>query len=153
MRITAEQLPRLPRNLTREFKRRQLSTMHAVGKAAVRMLHFQSAHIKDLGTFQTGWRYQAAFTRLDVRNIDPKAVFVERGRRPGKMPPVRALEPWAQRKLGDRRLAWPVARAIGRRGLRPRPVLTRPDVRKGIRSLWTHAMAGLLADATKAAAR
>ncbi len=47
--------------------------------------------------------------------------FVEYGRRPGKPPPVSAIAAWAHRK----NIAVPflVARAIGRRGIKPRPFL------------------------------
>lgn len=48
---------------------------------------------------------------------------VEEGRRPGQMPPVSAIELWVRRKLGisgleARRVAFVVARAIGKRGTR-----------------------------------
>ena len=48
---------------------------------------------------------------------------VEEGRRPGKMPPVSAIELWVRRKLGisgteARQVAYVVARAIGKRGTR-----------------------------------
>ena len=42
-------------------------------------------------------------------------IFLERGTKP-HWPPIKALEGWAQRKLGDRRLAFVVARAISKRG-------------------------------------
>jgi hypothetical protein len=47
--------------------------------------------------------------------------YVERGRRPGRQPPVEAIELWVQRKLGvspdeSRNVAYLIARAIGRRG-------------------------------------
>lgn len=61
--------------------------------------------------------------------------WVEKGRDPGKFPPVwnffgggRAfamgpLADWAERVLGDREAAFPVARAIAARGLDPQPYL------------------------------
>ena len=48
---------------------------------------------------------------------------VEFGRRPGqKMPPVSVIASWIQQKRGlsvaeSMRAAWPIARAIGRRGI------------------------------------
>lgn len=46
-----------------------------------------------------------------------KVAAVETGRRPGAPPPISAILPWVQRKLGgDRQVAFLVARAIGRRG-------------------------------------
>jgi hypothetical protein len=50
----------------------------------------------------------------------PYAIFVEEGRRPGSFPPRAPLELWAQRVLGDRSLWYVIARAIARRGIRPR---------------------------------
>lgn len=47
-------------------------------------------------------------------------LFVEKGRRPGKPPPVAAIAPWARRHGVNPFL---VARAIGRRGTKPRPFL------------------------------
>lgn len=47
-------------------------------------------------------------------------LYVEKGRRPGKPPPVSAIEPWARRRGANPFL---VARAIGRRGTKPRPFL------------------------------
>lgn len=47
-------------------------------------------------------------------------LFVERGRRPGTPPPVGAVAGWAARKGID---PYVLARAIGRKGVRPRPFL------------------------------
>ena len=52
-------------------------------------------------------------------------IYVEFGRRPGKPPPVSAIAPWARRK--GIAVPYLVARAIGRRGIPPRPFL-RPAV-------------------------
>jgi hypothetical protein len=46
--------------------------------------------------------------------------FVEYGRRPGKMPPLQAIEGWARRHGLNPFL---VARAIGRRGVKARPFM------------------------------
>ncbi|MDP9381234.1 MAG: HK97 gp10 family phage protein, partial [Chloroflexota bacterium] len=48
---------------------------------------------------------------------------VEFGRRPGKRPPTARLRGWARRRTGSADNAYPVARAIGRRGTRPQPFL------------------------------
>ena len=47
-------------------------------------------------------------------------IYVERGRRPGKPPPVSAVAAWARRHGVNPFL---VARAIGRKGVRPAPFL------------------------------
>jgi len=54
------------------------------------------------------------------------ASVLEEGRNPwpGAMPPPSGdLRTWARRKLGDERLAFPVARAIKRRGFKAQPYL------------------------------
>lgn len=43
-------------------------------------------------------------------------ILLEYGRKPGKMPPVEALERWAEDRLGDANLAYLVARSIARKG-------------------------------------
>lgn len=54
----------------------------------------------------------------------PYAAAVHEGRRPGsRMPPVSAIAAWLGRRGGDTRLAFVVARAIGRRGIKGRPFL------------------------------
>lgn len=55
------------------------------------------------------------------------ARYVLEGRKPGgRMPPWRAIQDWMKvRRLGsDRASAWAVARAIARRGIKPRDYLT-----------------------------
>lgn len=57
------------------------------------------------------------------------AVPVEAGRKPGKMPPVAALERWGEIVLGERGLGWPLAVSIRKKGIPPQPFLT-PAVEK-----------------------
>lgn len=53
-----------------------------------------------------------------VTSPDIQALVLEVGRTPGaKMPPASALAEWVGTKLGDTRLAYVVARAIGREGI------------------------------------
>lgn len=61
---------------------------------------------------------------------------VEAGRRPGPMPPLQSIIDWMKvRRIGPsdpdarRRAAFPIARAIGRRGTRPQPFM-RPALEK-----------------------
>lgn len=49
----------------------------------------------------------------------PYSLYVERGRGPGRMPPVDAIRRWTILKGIDPRLAYPIARKIGRVGTRP----------------------------------
>jgi hypothetical protein len=54
----------------------------------------------------------------------PYAAAVHEGRRPGaRQPPSGPIRAWLGRRGGDPRLAFVVARAIGRRGIKARPFL------------------------------
>ena len=56
-----------------------------------------------------------------IYSMKAYAMPVEYGRRKGsRPPPVRALMGWARRKLGNPNLAYPVAKAIARRGIKGR---------------------------------
>lgn len=46
------------------------------------------------------------------------AIYLEKGRKPGKMPPVKAIEPWARRHGIN---PYMLARSIGRKGTKPHP--------------------------------
>jgi hypothetical protein len=152
IQIKAGELGKFEGRFAKELKQAQMRAMHQVGKAAVRMLAFASKDVKDFGSYQTGWRYQAAFTRLYLKNIVPHAVFVERGRRAGAaMPPIAPIRAWAIRHGMPASAAWPIARNIARRGIRPRPTLFRPDVQKSIQQVWTSAMSSAVNDAARRA--
>lgn len=45
----------------------------------------------------------------------------EYGRKPGKMPPVSALEKWAAAKMGSSDMAFVLARSIAKKGTKPHP--------------------------------
>lgn len=79
------------------------------------------------GHLQQSWQTTQAHTSPTaamgaVVSNWPYAAAVEYGRKPGKMPPVDAIELWVRRKLqidDDKRarsVAFVIARAIGRRG-------------------------------------
>lgn len=54
------------------------------------------------------------------------AVWVHEGRRPGsRMPPPDAIKQWLHDKGGDEKMAFVVARSIGRRGIKPTKFLER----------------------------
>lgn len=86
------------------------------------------------GAYRKNWRAQEATLNAQrgvlVFNTVKYAPNVEQGRGAGKrMPPRDAIAKWAMVKFGvtpshAKRIAFPIARAIGRRGLRARKVLT-----------------------------
>lgn len=100
------------------------------------------------GTYFKGWKIENVKSGAVVYNDAPHALYVELGRRPGKPPPVEAIIGWLRVKgirdtstkkaTGQRRgkkgrflrsnargIAFLIARAIGRRGLRGRFVIRR----------------------------
>lgn len=86
------------------------------------------------GAFNTGnyrrhWKVRQVTRGVAVFNDAGYAGVIDGGRRPGTMPNLGAIEAWARRRLGlsekeSKRAAYPIARAIKRRGLRPRKVLS-----------------------------
>lgn len=88
-----------------------------------------------IGAFNTGryhrsWHVENVADGAVVSNIAPYADVIERGRRPGRRQPrTETIVQWARQRLGldekkARQAAFPIARAIGRRGLRARRVLS-----------------------------
>lgn len=75
-----------------------------------------------------GWAANPGHYKVVFYNRAAHALYVERGRQAGSMPPVAAISAWAGRKLGNPRLGWPIAKAIARRGIRPTPILRDPAV-------------------------
>jgi len=49
--------------------------------------------------------------------------YVDKGRRPGKMPPINAISKWASIKGISQKAVFPIAKKIGRLGIKPTHVL------------------------------
>jgi hypothetical protein len=83
----------------------------------------------DTGNYRRRWRAEPIPGGARVYNLEPSAGVVEEGRRPGsRWPPRMVIERWAKRRLGldadEARVAsYPIARAIGIRGIAGRHVL------------------------------
>lgn len=83
----------------------------------------------DTGAYFRGWKVTHLPNGARVYNATAYADIIERGRRRGRRPPPsKAIELWARRRLGlsakeAKAAAFPIARAIGRRGLKGRRVL------------------------------
>lgn len=81
------------------------------------------------GAYRRGWRMQVYRLSMFVFNTENYADIIENGRAPGrKPPPRRIIEQWARRRLGmsveeAAAAAWPIAQAIGQRGLKGRHVM------------------------------
>jgi hypothetical protein len=97
--------------------------LHAAKNEILRTLRARSKGVKFRGDYQHGWYGQVDGNTLTVANKAPHMVFVERGRRPNKrQPPTSAIEPWCLAKGMKKDAVFPIARAIGKRGIKPRPL-------------------------------
>lgn len=87
-----------------------------------------------IGAFNTGnyrrrWRVSMLEHGASIGNDSPYASIIDGGRRPGGGVRIDAIEQWARRRLGlsakeAKKAAFPIARAIKRRGLKPRRVMS-----------------------------
>ena len=48
-------------------------------------------------------------------------IFVDQGRKPGKMPPISSIRPWLSIKGIDQKFAFPIAKKIGKKGIPATP--------------------------------
>lgn len=93
------------------------------------------------GALARSWRSVPNADGTRIVNLQPYWAVVEYGRRPNSTPPPRApIEAWLRRRLklkpaAARSAAYVVARAIGRRGLRGRRILTHPAVTAQIEAI------------------
>lgn len=78
-------------------------------------------HGKDTGIGQTGIKANVVGNTIEI-DFPKHLMYVEFGTAP-HMPPVEALEGWAQRKLGDKNLAWALALHIKKYGTTPHPFI------------------------------
>lgn len=110
---------------------------------AVRTSAQTSPRPRATGTFDRSWIVTKLSDGALLSNTAQHSRFVEVGRRPGKQPPVKAIEAWmSAKKIGKtqgrgrrarlRSVAWIIARKIGRKGTRGRYILKRtiPKMRK-----------------------
>jgi hypothetical protein len=101
---------------------------------AMRSIGIVQRKTRDAGAVNTGsylqkWRAERTENGALVSNDAPYSGVIENGRRPGTMPPSKAIALWAQRKLGldaqeAKKASFMIARAIARRGLKARNVLS-----------------------------
>lgn len=153
--IAVRDLGRFERRLGSAYPAAVRAAMWRGAKAAVMALASVPNQPFDLGGYSSGWAALPTPTGVVVRNRAPHAVFVEMGRRPGaRMPPASALAGWVIRHWGVSPVvrgskggrfrsnrdavmdaAWMLARAIGRRGIAPRPLLMAPNMRDFVRGV------------------
>lgn len=111
------------------------------------------------GKYLKAW--SAKVTKLNgnrgvlVGNNRAYAPYIDYGRSAGaRPPPVDAIALWAVKKMGlpyqaARKIAWPIAKSIAKRGLRPRGVLRGPDTTKDFLDAMESAMSAALSKAAQ----
>lgn len=119
----------------KEGARRVQRMRQRMDKVSVQAIHdqfemitaFLEGEVKQRMPTDTGILRSSIFGEVNVTGMAVEGLVstpliygspVEEGRRPGaKQPPSAALKQWAQRKLGDERLAFVVARSIAKKGI------------------------------------
>ncbi len=148
--FTAKDLQKYLRNLSKEFVPAAIRGLHSgaargvtVVQTAVTRAEPASANGKigafNTGAYRGGWRWsKLPEGGSAIYNTKAYAPVIEGGRRAGaKPPPIKAIAAWARRKLGlsakqALAAAYPIQKAIAKRGLRPRRVLSKviPHIEK-----------------------
>jgi hypothetical protein len=90
--------------------------------------------------FLNAWAVEPRPGGYALTNLSPEAGFIRWGRRPGRMPPIRAIMAWVAIKFGKagpegRSMAWAIAKKIAERGVKGRDVLRgiRPRLRERVK--------------------
>lgn len=88
------------------------------------------------GTYLRSWKMLPVKAGAVISNTSEHAEFVERGRRPGKRPPLKPIIEWIESKGGPQAIAPGYAR-MGRAGLRALAyVIARNIGRRGVAGRW-----------------
>jgi hypothetical protein len=135
------------RRLGEEFRPTVLRGMRAGGARALPALQTATRNARpasaggatgavDTGNYLRRWKSAPLSNGVVIFNDAPYAGVIEGGRRAGSMPPLKAIARWAQLRLGLSKkeavqAAFPIAKAIAKRGLRARNVLSGQDTRIG----------------------
>lgn len=124
--VPPRMLGRFESVMSKEIKPHLEQALRLTGRQSITVLKERSQGIKAVGWFQHGWQMkELPNLKMRVFNAAAHAIFVEKGRRAGaKPPPLEPIRRWLVVKGGDPAAAPMVARAIARRGIAPRPVMT-----------------------------
>lgn len=74
---------------------------------------------KFLNTLEVNVREAVESVNLEMTGVD-YIEYVDEGRRPGKMPPLRDISKWARSKGIPQKAVFPIAKNIGRFGIDPK---------------------------------
>lgn len=124
------------RKFAQNLRSGQRPYLQRAGRKIVRYLRVASRGVHYKGRYRKGWYAKVMATKLKIGNKARHAIFVEKGRGAGKpMPPLGVIAQWAQDKGIPKEAVYPIARAIGRRGIPPRPTFYTRETQREIRSI------------------
>ena len=89
-----------------------------VGIEGENLLKTEARKISASNTLERSIIAEIMPTEVTIYGTGYGIIALETGRGPGGMPNILAMERWAERKLGDRRLGYPVALKISEAGTR-----------------------------------
>lgn len=102
---------------------------HFLDRCAIFTQSRARSHVQEKRAIDTGRTINSIAWRKSgdrEREVGPNtahAEIIEKGRRAGKMPPAGVLLPWMQRHGIAPEMEFVIRRAIGRRGIEPRPYM------------------------------
>ncbi len=99
-------LTQLVKKLSLETENRMKAILAANGKTNSRIFASLRVNVEE-----------SSGTITVSTDLPSYAVFVDKGRRPGKQPPLDAIIDWCKRKNIDQKAAFPIARNIGKNGI------------------------------------
>jgi hypothetical protein len=94
--------------------------LHGYGKIASGKLYDSIRYVMEVSSSRIKLSFLMA----------PYGVYVDKGRKPGKMPPLKAIQRWCRIKGIEEAAAFPIARKIGKEGIAPTNFFTIPTTRR-----------------------
>lgn len=129
------ELQRALKALEREMEREVTRAIRKTARFGVREIRKTaretSPRPRSMGLYEDGWQARTTKDGAVIFNPVRHAEFVEKGRRPGKAPPIGPLRRWVMRKRlalkpsVAERIARAIAKKIAKRGVKGRFVLAR----------------------------
>jgi hypothetical protein len=97
--------------------------LDAVGKLAVKLLIEEITKAKGSTRIVNQIDYRLQDAAQIIIEAPQYLEFIDKGRKPGKMPPVQAIANWAQVKGINPKWAWPISVNIMKFGIKPTNVI------------------------------
>ena len=124
--VKPRMLGRFENFFAREFRCRRIRKGLDAGTQDILLYLFaESQQVFYRGEYRNGWFAWPGPASITIGNTAPHFMNVEMGRRPGAtQPPLEPIRQWVLAKGMHAGAAFPVARAIGIRGIKSRPLFT-----------------------------